>query len=291
MKSGDQFMALYKIADLYPNYQQDIFGGDDIKGYSVYAGLTDNKIGTVYDSLLDEGGRFRYLVIETGVWIFGKKVLLPVGCCQVNYQKDCVYAIGIVNKEQAERLPEYDEDMTINYDYEERVRSVYRTPTAETGTATPSAKTAYSESDYRYDNEPELYTTDDRHHQKLKLYEERLIANKDRHKIGEVQVSKRVVTETAEATVPVKKDKIIIEFTPETSTEVTGSSDFHEMEVARMDVHEETVDIHKETFARGEVTVRKEVEQDTVTGKETLRREEVDVDRQGNPNVQQSGQL
>jgi uncharacterized protein (TIGR02271 family) len=280
-------MALYKIADLYPNYQQDIFGGEEIKGYSVYAGLTDDKIGTVYDALLDEGGRFRYLVIDTGFWILGKKVLLPVGRCQVNYQKDCVYAIGIVNKEQAERLPEYDEDMTIDYDYEERVRSIYRTPE----TATTSSTAAYSASSYQYDNEPELYTTDEQNHQKLKLYEERLIADKQRQKTGEVKVSKRVVTETAEATVPVEKEKIIIEFTPATGTVTTGSTDFREIEVARMDVHEETADIHKETFARGEVTVRKEVVQDTVTGKETLRREEVDVDRQGNPNVEQSGRI
>jgi uncharacterized protein (TIGR02271 family) len=290
MKSGDLFMTLYKIADLYPNYKQDIFGGEDIKGYSVYAGLTDDKIGSVYDALLDEGGRFRYLVIDTGFWILGKKVLLPVGRCQVNYQKNCVYAIGIVNKEQAERLPEYDEDMTVDYDYEESVRSVYRTPDVEAEATTP-ATAAYNASDYRYDDEPDLYTTDEQNHQKLKLYEERLIADKQREKIGEVTVSKRVVTETAEATVPVEKEKIIIEFTPATGTVTTGSTDFRETEVARMEVHEETANIHKETFARGEVTVRKEVVQDTVTGKETLRREEVDVDRQGNPNVEESGRI
>jgi hypothetical protein len=30
-------MALLKLADAYPNYRQEIFGGDDIKGYDVYA--------------------------------------------------------------------------------------------------------------------------------------------------------------------------------------------------------------------------------------------------------------
>lgn len=283
-------MALYKIADLYPNYKQDIFGGEDIKGYSVYAGLTEDKIGTVDDALLDEGGRFRYLVIDTGFWILGKKVLLPVGRCQVNYQKDCVYAIGIVDKEQAERLPEYDDEMTVDYEYEESVRSVYRQPAA-TGAATTTSTAAYNASNYQYENEPELYTTDEQNHQKLKLYEERLIADKQRQKTGEVKVTKRVETETASATVPVEKEKIIIEFTPATGTVTTGNTDFRETEVARMDVHEETADIRKETFARGEVTVRKEVEQETVTGQETLRREEVDVDRQGNPDVKQSGKL
>ncbi|HIK32987.1 MAG TPA: DUF2382 domain-containing protein [Oscillatoriales cyanobacterium M59_W2019_021] len=279
-------MALYKIADLYPNYKQDIFGGEDIKGYSVYAGLTDEKIGTVHDALLDEGGRFRYLVIDTGFWILGKKVLLPVGRCQVNYQKECVYAIGIVDKEQAERLPEYDDDMAIDYDYEENLRSAYRQSN------TPSNTTGYTASNYRYDDEPDLYATNEENHQKLKLYEERLVANKQREKTGEVKVTKRVETETASATVPVEKEKIVIEYTPATgATAVAGNADFREAEVARMDVHEETADINKKTFARGEVTVRKEVEQDTVTAKETLRREEVEVDRQGNPDVQQSGRM
>lgn len=283
-------MTLHRIADLYPNYQQDIFGGEEIKGYSVYAGLTDEKIGTVYDALLDDSGRFRYLVIDTGFWILGKKVLLPVGRCQINYQKDCVYAIGIVNQEQAERLPKYDEEMTIDYDYEESVRSVYRTPVAETETATTPAP-VYSAADYQYDNEPDLYTADASNDQKLKLYEERLIAEKERQKVGEVQVSKRVVTETAEASVPVQKEKIIIEFTPATGAAVAGDTDFSETEVARLEVHEETANIRKETFARGEVTVRKEVVEDTVTAQETLRREEVDVQREGTPDVQQSGQL
>lgn len=286
-------MTLYKIADLYPNYQQDIFGGEDIKGYSVYAGLTDEKIGTVYDALLDESGRFRYLVIDTGFWILGKKVLLPVGRCQVNYQKDCVYAIGIVNQEQAERLPRYDENTVIDYDYEETVRSVYRTsgtPEAEADVSTTPAP-VYSAADYQYENEPDLYTTDDTNHQKLKLYEERLVTEKERQKVGEVTVSKRVVTETAEASVPVQKEKIVIEFTPATGTAVVGGTDFNETEVARLEVHEETANIRKETVSRGEVTVRKEVVEDTVTAQETLRREEVDVAREGTPDVQQSGQL
>jgi stress response protein YsnF len=39
-----------------------------------------------------------------------------------------IYATGISSKEQAEKLPEYDDSMTVDYDYEERVRHVYRTP-------------------------------------------------------------------------------------------------------------------------------------------------------------------
>ena len=38
-----------------------------------------------------------------------------------------------------------------------------------------------------------------------------------------------------------------------------------------------------ETILREEVTVRKEVDRDTVTADETLRREELNIDKDGNP--------
>ncbi|MGL4883174.1 MAG: PRC-barrel domain-containing protein, partial [Waterburya sp.] len=108
-------MALAKIADLYPDYKKDIFNGEDIKGYSVYDNSND-KIGSVHDIIVDETGRFRYLVIDTGFWVFGKKVLLPVGRASVDYSQHRIYAQGLT-KEQAESLPKYDEGMTIDYDY------------------------------------------------------------------------------------------------------------------------------------------------------------------------------
>ena len=70
-------MALQRLAEFYPNYQEEIFAGDDIKGFDVYAGDSDEKVGTVYDALVDDTGRFRYLVIDTGIWIFGEKYCCP----------------------------------------------------------------------------------------------------------------------------------------------------------------------------------------------------------------------
>lgn len=117
-------MALVKIADLYPDYREDVFGGADIKNFTVYD-YNEDKIGSVHDILVDETGHFRYLVIDTGFWIFGKKVLLPVGKAKIDYSQERIYAVGLT-KEQAENLPEYDDSMTLDYDYEERVRGVYR---------------------------------------------------------------------------------------------------------------------------------------------------------------------
>jgi uncharacterized protein (TIGR02271 family) len=50
-----------------------------------------------------------------------------------------------------------------------------------------------------------------------------------------------------------------------------------------VEVYEETADIQKKAFVREEVNIRKEVTQDTVNSTETVRREELDVDVDGNP--------
>jgi uncharacterized protein (TIGR02271 family) len=282
-------MALQRIADFEPNYKEEIFAGDDIKGFDVYAGDSDEKVGTVYDALVDETGRFRYLVVDTGIWIFGKKVLLPIGSARFDYGARRVHATGLRSKAQAEQLPAYNELEPVDYDREEQVRGVYRNTgtaaAAATSTATPAS---YDRSNYSYDMDRPLYETNEQNHQNLKLYEERLIANKNRAKTGEVAVGKRVETETARASVPIEKERVVIErVTPVEAGRVVsvGDADFQSGEVARMEVYEETADIHKEAFVREEVNVRKEVVRSTVDGEETLRREELDIKTDGTPVV------
>lgn len=274
-------MALVKLADAYPNYKQEIFGGDDIKGYDVYT-ATDEKVGSVYDALVDETGRFRYLVIDTGFWVFGKKVLAPIGRVRMDYDRHRAYITGLT-KDQAERLPEYNDNMTVDYDYEERVRGIYRPTT----TTAPVSTSTYDRNTYNYEHDRSLYDTSEQNHHKIKLYEERLLTNKQRQKTGEVAVGKHVETETARVSVPIEKERVIIErSSPSDTREVTpGTADFHEGEVARMEVYEETADIQKKAYVREEVSIRKEVERDTVDATETIRREELDIDVDGKPMI------
>jgi uncharacterized protein (TIGR02271 family) len=243
------------------------------------------KVGSVYDALVDETGRFRYLVIDTGIWIFGKKVLLPIGSARFDYGSRRVYATGLRSKAQAEQLPAYDELAPIDYDREEQVRGLYRDRNT---TSAASAPASYDRSSYNYEMDRPLYETNEQNHQNLKLYEERLIANKTRQKTGEVAVGKRVETETARASVPIEKERVVIErVTPVEAGQVVsvGTADFQSGEVARMEVYEETADIHKEAYVREEVNVRKEVVRSTVDAEETLRREELDIQTDGTPVV------
>lgn len=326
-------MALLRIKDFDPDYANS-FGDDDINGYDVYTQNTEEKIGTVDDILVDEdSGQFRYLLVALGVGTIGKKVLVPVGRCRMNPSSNRrIYAS--LTKEQANHLPELEPETTVDYDYEERVRGVYR-PNATTmsavgsvapldasmsslgsvapvpvdasmpleasapldaaysssvtgATPAPVTPPTYDRDTYNYQHEPSLYEMNDTDHQSLRLYQERLVANKKRVKTGEVAIGKHVETETAHVSVPIEKERVVIERVTPTDAGMAvspGTANFSEGEVAHVEIYEETPDIRKEAFVREEVKVTKVVEQDTVEAQETLRREELDVDAQGIPVV------
>jgi uncharacterized protein (TIGR02271 family) len=277
-------MPLHKIKDFDPDYRNH-FDNQDITNYDVYS--DSEKIGSVNDLLVDDNGNFRYLVINTGIWVLGKKVLLPIGRAQISHTDRRIDVTGLT-KAQVENMPEYDGSMPVDYDYEEQVRGTYRPMTATTSNEVPMDATISDRDTYGYEREPDLYAMNDRDHQNLKLYEERLIANKSRQKVGEVIVGKHVETETQHVSVPVERERIVVERTALTDadTPVTpGAATFQEGEVARVEAYEETPDIHKEAFVREQVNVRKEVDQDTVEADEQIRREELDIQNEGRSDI------
>ena len=156
-------MVLYKLDDYYPDYQDEIFDGHDIKNFDVYA--DDDKVGSVQNMMVDETGHFRYFIVDTGFWVFGKKVLLPVGLVRIDYDDKRVCVPGLT-KQQVEDLPEFSEDLSIDEDYEDRVRGIYRPLT--TG---PMSSPVIGTLTYGYQQEPYFYNLND---PRFRTYEERL---------------------------------------------------------------------------------------------------------------------
>ncbi len=303
-------MPLMKLKDYYSDDQNDSSNVDsnmdDLKSYSVYA-QDDDKIGSVDDILVDtQTGEFRYFIVDTGFWIFGKKVLLPVGLAVIDSNSERIYARSLT-REQVENLPHVDDLEKLDYDQEETVRGVYR-PSVAVGSAAATAATtattadmatpvssdmatgtydrdSYDRDSYSYDRDANLYGMNDRDHQTLKLYQERLVANKRRQKTGEVAIGKVVETETAHVSVPIEKEQVVIERVVPTQPAVGDMSDAFQETAVRMEVYEETPEIRKETVLREEVRIHKEVERETVNADETLRREELDIDKSGDANL------
>lgn len=270
-------MVLLSLKETYPDYR-NTFSEPSIShldDYSVYAS-DDDKVGSVEDGLFDsETGQFRYLIVDTGLWIFGKKVLLPIGRTRFDNGQQRVYVDGL-SKEQVENLPKYDGSTSVDYDYEESVRGIYRGNAVSQ--SAPVSGTAYTAETYAYDTEPDLYSYKEKEdkNQPIRLYEERLVADKSRAKVGDVTVGKRVETESASVSIPVEKERVIIERTPAAAGTVVNH-DFKEGEVARVEVYEEQASVRKEAVLREEVSVRKETERDMVSEQATIRREELDV--------------
>ncbi|TAF10096.1 MAG: DUF2382 domain-containing protein [Nostocales cyanobacterium] len=265
-------MPLYKLEEFDPSYRET-FGGDDIKSLNLYT-EGGTEVGAVADALVDENGRFRYLVIDTRLDAVGKKILLPIGLARINYSAGCVYVDGL-SKQQVEHLPEYRENIIVDHEFEENVRKVYRST---------SGNITYDRENYTYEQEPSLYGLNKPDHQTFRLYEERLIANKHRVKTGEVSVSKHIETQTARVTVPIERERVVIDRVQSPDIDIRVDPNeikFQEGEVARIDVYQETPEIHKEAFVREEVRVRKVVERDIVEAEDLIRREELDIDNSG----------
>jgi hypothetical protein len=98
----------------------DATQGLDLTGYSVEA--TDGGIGKV-DEATYEASR-SYVVVDTGPWIFGKKVLLPAGCVQrVDMDAETVFVN--LSKDEIKNAPEFDEATYRNDEYRTRIGSYY----------------------------------------------------------------------------------------------------------------------------------------------------------------------
>ena len=88
-----------------------------IAGYGVEA--LDGSIGKVDEATYDVGSSS--IVVDTGPWIFGKKVVLPAG---VVASVDTAVEKIFVNrtKDQIKNAPEYDEDRRGDSTYDEGYR-------------------------------------------------------------------------------------------------------------------------------------------------------------------------
>ncbi len=84
-------------------YQDDALVGNALVGLEVVA--TDGEIGKV-DEATDDAGTSG-IVVDTGSWIFGKKVMLPAGVVdRVDLDSETVFVSR--SKDEIENAPEFD---------------------------------------------------------------------------------------------------------------------------------------------------------------------------------------
>jgi hypothetical protein len=100
--------------------EDDERASTDLTGYDVEA--IDGGIGKIDEANYEVGSA--YLVVDTGPWIFGRKVLLPAGTVdRVDHEGRKVYVDR--TKEQVKNSPEYDKDTFGTNEYRDRVGGYY----------------------------------------------------------------------------------------------------------------------------------------------------------------------
>jgi hypothetical protein len=96
-------------------YREQTWGTTNLTGYSVEA--SDGGIGKVDEATYEVGGS--YIVVDTGPWIFGKKVMLPAGVVQ-RVDRDAETVVVDRSKNEIKNAPEYDEERVSGRDEDYR---------------------------------------------------------------------------------------------------------------------------------------------------------------------------
>lgn len=82
----------------------------------------DGSIGKVDEATTEAGSG--HLVVDTGPWIFGKRVLLPAGVVrEIDDEEKRIFVNR--TKEQIKNAPEFDESMIADQGYRGRLGSYY----------------------------------------------------------------------------------------------------------------------------------------------------------------------
>jgi hypothetical protein len=92
----------------------------DLSGFKVEA--TDGDIGKVDESTNEAGGSF--IVVDTGPWIFGKKVMLPAGVIR-DIDPDTETIFVQRTKDEIKNAPEFDEQRYRDQAYRDEVGGYY----------------------------------------------------------------------------------------------------------------------------------------------------------------------
>lgn len=254
---------LIRLRDIQATHR-DLIGDDyyDPTGKTAF-GVNEEKIGKIEGALVeDTTGRIRYLIVDAGGWFSSKEVLVPAGLARI--VGDDVF-FDSLTKSQVEAMEVYDHDY--QYSYKEQYE---RDRQAFVADSIPEAE-RMEIADHNY-NAPNT----------LELLEERLTVNKDRIVAGLVKVGKHVVTEERTINVDLEEEHADIERTNVNRPTDRRIGDVNGNETIEVELEAERARVSKETYVTEEVNVGKTTERHTETIVDTIQREELDVDNNGN---------
>jgi len=229
---------------------------------------------TVYDANQDKVGEVaeagtNFILVQKGL-LFIKDLYIPTqAITQVDDANQCLYLN--VAKGDVDRM---------GWDTPPAETADYGTAYADTDATTSRAYTETSYTEGVATGTGADYGTEDR--QRLALHEEELQAQTRRAQAGEVQVSKRVVEERQDLEVPVTHEEVEIRRV-RVNREDSGTSEpfTADGDTIRVPVTAEQVEVTKRPKVVEEIEISKRAVTERQRVSETVRREEADIQQQG----------
>ena len=257
-----------------------------------------NEIGTLHSFWADhDNGKLEFLGVKTG-WLFGANHVLPVDRVEID---DAARAVRVpYDAEFIKGAMSIDADAEISDEEEAEIYRYYNvsargtaaaTQTSATDTTTTTTRTAtagaagYAASTDRTDTATNVAATartaTGQDTIEVPLTEEQVKVGKRTVSAGQVRLRKIVRTEIVNQPVEVRREEVVVErISADQVRAGAASADFKD-EVIDVPLTREEVVVSKEAHVTGAVRVNKTATAETQNVSETVRKEDVEVLRDG----------
>lgn len=280
----------YEPADAKTNTFGRLFG------YEVTADDGEN-VGKIDNVWMDDSGKQGFVAITSG-WLFGRQCLIPADSLQVDH--DARRARIPYSKDKVKQSPNVAEDYEVTSDEARQVRAYYglgSTDSAKMATQSGTMRDRVVQDEITRDNggtisdatattrttvnkamtdQPAMPKRTDGDTTEIRLAEEQVNVGKRQVESGRVRLRKVIRTETVMQPVELHHEDVVVERI-EASGTATGD-EFKEDSIEIPLMREEAV-VEKTTNVTGAVRVRKTSEAEQQNVSTTVRKEDVEVDR------------
>jgi len=229
-----------------------------------------DKVGTVDAVWEDEAGQPYYLAVRTGWLGLGKAHVVPAERAEVN-ERDRKIRLPY-EAELMKNAPAFDCAADMDDHSHRSIREYFGLKRG--GTAAPSTNRDVRDTRGARDLKDEAT---------IKLKAEEVNIGKREVEYGGIRLRKIVRTETVNQPVELKREEIVVERTP-VNREAGGDANFDEKEVYIPLRREEPV-VEKRAVTKEEVHVGKRTDVDRREVSETFRREDVEIEKEGEAHV------
>lgn len=258
-------------------------GDPDVRGWDVLSS-EGRKIGEVDNLLVDTTAmKVRYLDVDIEQGLLendpDRHILIPIGYARLDEDDDQIF-VDSLNAATLNEIPAYRAG-SLTREYETNLHGFFDN---DFSGSTEKDNDFYAHESYS--DEGFFGPRRAEGEQTVTRSEEELAVGKREHVAGAVEVDKDVETRHVRENVPTRHEEVIVERRPATAG-MSADARINEDEI-RVPVSEEELVVDKRTVPKEEIVLKKQdvVENETVEA--DLRRERVDIHREGDVDVRET---